>query len=237
MATSSCATPIKGTHLRIVALDVCGNPVTGSSSLVVVTKGFVQVQMSPDYEDGTEFFERTADGTPCVNQKDDPTLKRYELTIDFCEVNVLGVAFIASARALTLGTPATGTGFAVAEGNATNRFSLEVWQQVAGAGACDPSGQQRFIYNAFPNVGAARFGDYTIENDRSTLVTETMAFYIHAMPPQKRAVVIFCYFLGLRQSDVAQVLGVSESRVSHLHLSVMGDIYTRLEELLSEPRE
>jgi hypothetical protein len=169
VATSSCATPIKGTHLRIVALDVCGNPVTGSSSLVVVTKGFVQVQMSPDYEDGTEFFERTADGSLCVNQKDDPTLKRYELTIDFCEVNVLGVAFIASARALTLGSPITGTGFAVAEGNATNRFSLEVWQQVAGAGACDPSGAQRFIYNAYPNVGAARFGDYTIENDRSTL--------------------------------------------------------------------
>ncbi|MDK1473607.1 hypothetical protein QNO07_09265 [Streptomyces sp. 549] len=177
MATSTCVTPIKGTHLRIVALDVCGNPVTGSSSLVLVTKGFVQVQMSPDYEDGVEFFERTADGSVCVNQKDDPVLKRYELTIDFCEVNMLGIAFITSARSLTLGSPATGTGFAVAEGSAPNRFSLEVWQEVAGAGACDPSGQQRFIYNAFPNVGASRFGDYTIENDRSTLqiMAETRA--------------------------------------------------------------
>ncbi len=169
MATSSCATPIKGTHLRIVKLDACGNPVTGASSLVVVTKSFVQVQMEPQYEDGVEFFERTADGSVCVNQKDDPSLKRFNLTIDFCEVNVSGVAFVTSARELTLGTPTTGYGFAVAEGTPTNRFSLEVWQQVGGSGACDASGLQRYIYNAWPNVGAAQFGSYTIENGRSTL--------------------------------------------------------------------
>ncbi len=169
MATSSCATPIKGTALRIVKLDACGNPVTGASSLVIVTKSFVQVQMEPQYEDGVEFFERTADGSICVNQKDDPALKRFNLTIDFCEVNVSGVAFVTSARELTLGAPTTGYGFAVSEGNPTNRFSLEVWQQVAGSGACDASGAQRYIYNAWPNVGAAKFGNYTIENGRSTL--------------------------------------------------------------------
>lgn len=175
MATSTCATPIKGTHLRIIALDACGIPVTGSSGLVVVTKGFVQVAMEPQYQDGEEFFERTADGTPCVNQKDDPTLTRMQLTIDFCEVNVLGASYITSARALTTGTPTTGTGFAVAEGNPTNRFSLEVWQQVAGSGSCDESGNQRYIYNAWPNVGASQLGGYTIENGRSTLqvISET----------------------------------------------------------------
>lgn len=175
MAVSTCATPIKGTHLRIVALDSCGVPVTGASGLVVVTKGFVQVEMEPQYQEGEEFFERTADGTPCVNQRDDPTLTRMQLTIDFCEVNVLGVSFITSARALTVGDPATGTGFAVAEGNAENRFSLEVWQQVAGSGACDASGNQRYIYNAWPNVGASQFGSYTVENGRSTLqvISET----------------------------------------------------------------
>lgn len=170
MATvSNCATPIKGSFLRIVKLDTCGNPVTGADSLVVVTKSFVQVVMEPQYEDGTEFFDRTADGTACVNQIDDPTLKRFNLTIDFCEVNVSGVSWVTSARELTLGTPTTGYGFAVAEGNPSNRFSLEVWQQVAGSGACDASGAQRYIYHAWPNVGAARFGGYTIENARSVL--------------------------------------------------------------------
>lgn len=172
-----CAAPIKGTHLRIVKLDECGVPVTGSESLVVVTKGFVQVSMEPQYEDGEEFFERTADGTPCVNEKDDSTLKRMQLTIDFCEVDPAAASFVLDARLLTENTATTGTGFAVKEGNPTTRFSLEVWQKVAGSGACDADGNQQFIYNAWPNVGNAQIGTYTIENGRSTLqfISETRA--------------------------------------------------------------
>jgi hypothetical protein len=166
----STATPIKGTVFRIVRLDACGNPVTGTGSLSIVSKGFVSVQMEPQYEDGEEFFERTADGTPCVNQMDDPILKRMQLTIEFCEINTTGVAYLASARELTVnGAGVTGTGFAFAEGSPTNRYSLEVWQRVAGSGACDPSGAQRYIYNAWPNVGASQVGSYNIENGRSTL--------------------------------------------------------------------
>ena len=175
MATSTCATPIKGTHLRIVALDACGVPVTGASGLVAVSSGFVQVEMEPQYEDGEEFFERNAAGDPCVNQKDDPTLKRMQLTVDWCEVNVVMAAYVIDARVLGTGDPVTGTGFAVAEGNPVNRFSMEVWQEVAGSGACDASGNQRYIYNAWPNVGATQVGSYTIENGRSTLqfISET----------------------------------------------------------------
>lgn len=175
MATSTCATPIKGTHLRVVSLDACGVPVTGAGGLVAVSSGFVQVAMAPQYEDGVEFFERNAAGDACVNQKDDPTLKRMQLTVDWCEVNVLLSAYVMDARVLGAGGPVTGTGFAVAEGNTANRFSLEVWQEVAGSGACDASGDQRFIYNAWPNVGATQVGTYTVENGRSTLqfVSET----------------------------------------------------------------
>lgn len=175
---SACATPIKGTHYRIVKLDSCGNPVTGTGSMAIVGSGFVKVSMEPQYEDGEEFFERTADGGVCVNQKDDPVLKRFNLTIDFCEINTTGVAYVASARELTVGAAGvTGSGFAFAEGQSTNRYSLEVWQRVAGAGACDASGVQRFIYNAWPNCGATKLGGYDIENARSTLqiMSETRA--------------------------------------------------------------
>lgn len=178
VTVASAATPIKGTHMRIVKLDACGNPVTGTGSLVVVSKGFVQVQMEPQYEDGEEFFERTADGTPCVNQKDDPVLKRMQLQIEFCEINTTGVAYLASARELTANAAGvTGSGFAFSEGSPSNRYSLEVWQRVAGSGACDPSGLQRYIYNAWPNCGASKIGTYTVENGRSTLqvTSETMA--------------------------------------------------------------
>lgn len=72
------------------------------------------------------------------------------------------------------------------------------------------------------------------ENDRSTILTEKMSVYIHEMPPQKRAVVVLCYYLDMRQSDVARVLGIPESRVSNLHLSVMEEIHAKLEDMLTE---
>jgi hypothetical protein len=165
-----CAAPIKGSHLRIVKVDDCGVPVTGAASLTIVTKGFVQVQSEPDYEDGEEFVERNADGELCVNQKDKPSLKRFALTVDWCEVDPVLAAYVMSARLLDTASPAvTGTGWAMSEGEPDNKFSMEVWQRVAGSGACDPSGVQRYIYNAWPHVGNTQVGSYTIENARSTL--------------------------------------------------------------------
>jgi hypothetical protein len=135
----------------------------------IVSKGFVQIQQDPQYEDGVEFFERTADGSICVNQKDDPILKRMLETIDFCEINTTGASYVASMIELTTGAT-TGYGFAMQEGTKSNRFSLECWQQVAGSSACDPvTGLQRWIYNAWPNCGASKLGQYTIANARSTL--------------------------------------------------------------------
>lgn len=172
-----CATPIKGRILRIVAENACGVPVTGSGALNIVSSGFVMVSMEPQYEDGEEFFERTADGTPCVNQKDAPTLKRMQLTIDMCLIDPAMAAYVVDGRLLTENAATTGSGFAVSEGNPENRFSLEVWQNVAGRGACDASGVQRYVYNAWPNVGNVQLGSYEIQNQRSTLqiIAETEA--------------------------------------------------------------
>lgn len=71
------------------------------------------------------------------------------------------------------------------------------------------------------------------ENDRSTILTDQMASFIGAMPAQKRAVAIFCYYLDMKQSEVSRVLGIPESRVSNLHLSIMEDIHAQLEVLLT----
>jgi hypothetical protein len=166
---STCAVPIKGKIVRVVAVDQCGVPITGAGTRVVVSKSFTQVQMQPQYEDGTEFFERTADGSLCVNQKDAPTLKRMLLSVDLCSVDPDMTPMVLAARELTTTGPVSGTGFAMMEGTPTNRFSLECWQQVAGSGACDPTGLQRYIYNAWPNAGNARLQDYTIQNDKSVL--------------------------------------------------------------------
>ena len=64
-----------------------------------------------------------------------------------------------------------------------------------------------------------------------------MASFIGSMPPQKKAVVILCYYLGMKQSEVSLALGIPESRVSNLHLSVMEDIRSHLEDLLTDHPE
>lgn len=165
-----CAAPIKGTTLRLVKEDACGVPVTGAAAAAFVSKSFIQVAMEPQYEDGEEFFQKTADGTVCVNDIDPAVLKRLTLTIDFCSVDPEMVATVFGSRLLSMASgPVTGAGFSVLEGAVTSRFGLEIWQRVAGSGACDPTGAQRYVYNAWPHIGNARLGTYTIQNGISQL--------------------------------------------------------------------
>jgi hypothetical protein len=164
-----CAAPIKAEVLRLTLVDTCGIPITGASSKQIVTGGFIQVQMAPQYEDGEEFLQRTASGALCVNEKDAPFLKRMQLTQDYCSVDPDLPTLVSNARRITSSPPASGTGFAWKSGPQTAHYSAEVWQRVAGSGACDASGAQRYIYNAWPNVGNAQLGNYVVQNGTSTL--------------------------------------------------------------------
>lgn len=157
-----CAAPIQGTLMRIVKLDACGAPVTGASSQQVVTEGFVQVQVTQSYQDGTEYILRNAKGELCVNEVGPDQFQRAEVQIQFCAIDPDVVGLITGTSIVTTGAPATGTGFWVQEGEVTNRFSLEVWQGVSGQ-ACVP-GQSVLtsVYWAFPNLGGGRFNDFTL---------------------------------------------------------------------------
>jgi hypothetical protein len=170
VANTRCYTPIKGRTLRIVTLDVCGNPITGTGSAQVITAGFTKVDSKAQYENGDEYIVKTADAQLCVNEKDPDILKRLELTVSLCTIDPGMVAnTISPARLLTFSESPTGTGFALQEGAAGTHFSLEVWQRVSGAGACDPSGQQRYVYNAWPHCVNAKIGDYGIQADPAQL--------------------------------------------------------------------
>lgn len=158
-----CAAPIKGTRMRIVRLDECGVPVTGVGSLVV-TKGFVQVEVTQQYEDGTEYQLRNAQGEFCVDEVGPDQFRRVDLTVQFCAVDPDVVNLITGSTVITTGAPVTGTGFWVTEGSVTQRFSLEVWQAVSGE-ACTIGGQLRHVYWAFPNLFGGRFNDFTIQDD------------------------------------------------------------------------
>jgi hypothetical protein len=165
--SSLCGAPIKARVARLVALDTCGTPITGASSAVVVTKGFIKVEMTSNYEDGQEFLVKNANGEPCVNQKDDSFLKRVGLSIDFCSVDPDSIVIITGERLLTTGST-TGAGVAFSENLLTARWSLEVWTPVAGSSACDASGNQQFVYWAWANAGNSKVGNITFENNSVT---------------------------------------------------------------------
>lgn len=158
--------PIKAKVIRLVKLDVCGNPVTGASSAMLVAKGFTQVQISPDYEEGQEFLTKLADGTPCVNQKDPAFLKRMGIEGHFCIMSPDAIQIMTGETEIFTGAgTVTGTGMMFGTDPLTARYSLELWQPVAGAGACDASGNQYYVYWAWPNVTNGMLSDFTFEND------------------------------------------------------------------------
>lgn len=155
--------------MRIIQLDTCGNPITGSSSLQVISKGFIQIQAEDQYEDGEQQRQKLADGSLCVNDNDPDEFSFLQLTVTLCGVCPSIEQIVSGARLLTTGS-VTGTGAAYGEGLVTARFSLEVWQNVTGRGACNPAtGLQRYVYWAFPNVGNVKRGSKTIENAGLTM--------------------------------------------------------------------
>lgn len=170
---AKCVSPIKALVMRLVKLDACGAPVTGAESAVVVADGFIQINPSPQYEDGVEFLQKKASGAFCVNQLDPPELKRVDLEIQWCVLDPDALVILTGERLLTTGSPVTGTGVVYGEGQITARFSLEVWQPVSGAAQCAPGGAQQYVYWAFPNVGNTKVSDWTFENGVFTFTTSS----------------------------------------------------------------
>lgn len=172
-----CVAPIKATVMQIIKLDACGVPVTGADSAWIVQDGFISIAASPQYEDGDEFIQRTANGALCVNQKDPDSFKRVDLEMTWCVLDPDAIALLAGERLLTDASEVTGTGVVFGEGEALGHYSLEVWQPVSGAGACSgATGEQQYVYWAFMNVGNGRVGDFTFENGVFNFVTNGSTF-------------------------------------------------------------
>ena len=175
---ATCVTPIKASVIRFIKLNSCGVPITGASSAVATFNGFISVGATPDYEEGEEFILKRADGSLCVNEKDPNELKRVGLEVEVCTLDPDLQVLVSGERLLTAGAPATGTGVAYGEGQLTARYSMELWQPIAGAGACSPGGVQQYVYWLFGNVGNTMIGDFTFENGTFTFTfsSETKAW-------------------------------------------------------------
>lgn len=156
-----CYSSIRGLASRATRLDVCGIPVTGGATNKAVTCGFVKIELASQVEDGDEFLVKGANGELCINKKGAPALKRYDMTMDFCQVDPEFFELVAGVRLLT--DPAgKSVGFTVDDDPRVDKFALEVWSEVPGS-ACS-GGLAQYLYWLLPYVENGITGDFTIEN-------------------------------------------------------------------------
>lgn len=160
---------VRGKRVRITRLEACGEPPTsGDPCAYVVSKGFVTVTMSPQNETGTELVQLNADGELCINDQAQHNFKRWELSIELCDVDPELVSLLTS---VTLETDADGNtvGFRSVAGRIDELFAFELW---SGIGDQDCADGEEYGYMLFPFVNGGTFSDLTIENGVATLTIE-----------------------------------------------------------------
>ncbi len=158
-------TSIQALVARFVKLDICGNPVTGAASAVVVTDGFISVNPEPQYEDGDVFRGKKANGQLCYNKVGPNVYANSNLDITMCVMDPDWQVIVNGARLLSTGAPATGTGAAYGYNNPEAHFSTELWTPLSGRGRCDPvTGAQRYMYWAWPHAWNAKVQGWNLEN-------------------------------------------------------------------------
>lgn len=159
----------KARVLRLTRLDDCGVPVYGECS-TLVSNGFIRVGATAEYEDGEEFIQKNAWGDLCINEKDSDRLKRYNLSLEFCQVHP-DVADIAAGVAVLTDALDNTIGFQVGEDVSEANFALELWTKVTGGDNC-AGGTALWHYWAFPRVKVGRVGDLSFEYGPLTLTIE-----------------------------------------------------------------
>lgn len=172
-----CGAAAQGTVLRVVKLDTCGAPVTGASSAVVVTDGYISIASEPQYEDGDAIRTKKASGQLCINRTGPNAYVHSQLTVLLCVLDPDASSIITGSRLISTGS-VTGTGAAYGYNNSAAHFSLETWQPISGRGACDPAtGLQRYVYWAWPHAFNAKVNSFTIENGPLELGFEAITDY------------------------------------------------------------
>jgi hypothetical protein len=160
MAAGLTFAPIRGKRMRITRLDECGAPVVGPAT-TRVSKGFVSVGLSPQYEDGETVTIKDADGDIDINEPADSRLTAMSAEIAFTRVDPDLVSLITGNQTI-VDAAARGVGFRMDGGiPVLGGWALEVW---TGIGGQECAGLANFGYTLLPFLRGGKIGDFTIED-------------------------------------------------------------------------
>lgn len=99
---------------------------------MIVTDGFISIEITPVYEDGDEFIQKNANGELCINDMSCAVPKRLELVFTFCNVDPDLFSMVTGAP-LNVDASGQSTGFQWTESMACVDFAVETWTGVPGA--------------------------------------------------------------------------------------------------------
>jgi hypothetical protein len=170
MATQDYAASVQGVAIRVTRLDAAGNLLNGAGDSYT-TSAFLRTSFTPEYEEGDEITEKSADGTVCVSYKAPDTLKRITMEIAICDPDPELTALMSGGLLLrkNFGTFASpdnkSVGWAapaVGDDPAGNGVAVEVWSYAVKDGK--RASTLPYFYWVFPYVKLRQSGDRVIEN-------------------------------------------------------------------------
>ena len=160
---------VRGKRLRVTRLGPCGElPEPAEECAFAVTSGFVQVELAAVVEDGEEITQPTADGTLCVDVQSPPQFRRWDASIELCDVDPELVSMLTRV-ALEVDADGDVVGFRSRSGVVEEQFALELW---VGLGEDDCDNGQEYGYLLLPWLAGGTFGDLTVENGVATVTIE-----------------------------------------------------------------
>jgi len=170
MATQDYAASIQGVSIRVTRLDANGNLLNGPGDSYV-TSAFMRLSFTPEYEEGDEITEKSANGTVCVTYKSPDTLKRITMELAICEpdpelTNLVSGGLLLRKNLGTFASPNNqSVGWAapgVGDDPAGYGVSIEAWSWAVKDGK--KAGTLPYFYWVFPYVKLRQSGDRVLEN-------------------------------------------------------------------------
>lgn len=170
MATQDYAASIQGVSIRVTRLDAAGNLLNNPGDSYT-TSAFMRLSFTPEYEEGDEIVEKSANGVICVSYKAPDTLKRVTMEVAICEPDPelsqlmsgglllrknLGSYASPDRKSIGWAAPAVG------DDPAGNGVAIEVWSFAVKEGK--RASTLPYFHWVFPFCRLRQSGDRVIEN-------------------------------------------------------------------------
>lgn len=170
MATQDYAASIQGVSIRVTRLNADGTLANGPGDSYT-TSAFMRLSFTPEYEEGDEITEKSANGSICVSYKAPDTLKRITMELAICEpdtelTNLISGGLLLRKNLGTFGSPnRKSIGWSspnVGDDPAGNGVAIECWSFAVKDGR--RASTLPYFHWIFPYAKLRQSGDRVIEN-------------------------------------------------------------------------